>query len=185
MSRFSSVLLSCIYLVRDRPAQDHRKSSVLAGIMKQHSGKIFSSASRRQTIGLGFSAAVFGVFPIWTTDGQRHTAEELRARFLRWSRTATGFSDITPDAARTCLELLLRSGFTPDGLSELEPDSYRGTPLEKRVLETWYTGVFTIEGSADLRSFATTLMWRAAGLDPPPSSCNGPPDRWASLPSNI
>jgi hypothetical protein len=72
------------------------------------------------------------------------------------------------------MELLFRSGITPESLSALEPDSYRGTPFEKRLLEAWYTG-----------RFDTTLMWRAAGMDPPPSICGGGPESWASAPSNI
>jgi hypothetical protein len=36
-----------------------------------------------------------------------------------------------------------------------------------------------------MRSYDTTLMWQAAGIEPPPSSCGGTPDRWASAPSNI
>ena len=66
------------------------------------------------------------------------------------------------------------------------PDAYRGTPLEKRLLEAWYTGLFKLERIVrDVRSFDTTLMWRAAGMDPPPSTCGGGPESWASAPSNI
>ena len=109
----------------------------------------------------------------------------LHARFLQWLRSATGFADLPADAARTCLELLFRSGITPESLSALEPDSYRGTPFEKRLLEAWYTGLFQLDGLSEMRSFDTTLMWRAAGMDPPPSSCSGGPESWASAPSNI
>jgi hypothetical protein len=40
------------------------------------------------------------------------------------------------------MELLLRSGITPASLSALEPDTYRGTAFEKRLLDAWYTGLF-------------------------------------------
>jgi hypothetical protein len=80
------------------------------------------------------------------------------------------------------MELLLRSGFTPESLSDLEPDAYRGIPLEKRLLEAWYTGVFRLTELSEVRSFETTLMWRAAELDPPPSTCDTGPERWASAP---
>ena len=103
----------------------------------------------------------------------------------QWSRTATGFADLTPDTARACLELLLRSGISPQALSNLAPDAYGGTPIEKQLLEAWYTGIFRLDGLPGVRSYATTLMWRAAGIDPPPSTCNGGPERWASAPSNI
>jgi hypothetical protein len=109
----------------------------------------------------------------------------LLARFLRWSRTATGFADLPAEAARTCMELLFRSGITADNLFDLEPDAYRGMPFEKRLLEAWYTGVFKMDGLSEVRSFDTTLMWRAAGVDPPPSTCNGGPESWASAPSKI
>jgi len=97
------------------------------------------------------------------------------------------------------MQLLLRSGITPESLSDLEPDvasgrngpsdlepdAYRGTPFEKRLLEAWYTGLFKLDGLSEMRNFDTTLMWRAAGMDPPPSSCSGGPESWASAPSNI
>jgi hypothetical protein len=83
------------------------------------------------------------------------------------------------------MELLFRSGITPESLSALEPDSYRGTPFEKRLLEAWYTGRFKLDGLSEIRSFDTTLMWRAAGMDPPPSICADGPESWASAPSNI
>jgi hypothetical protein len=85
------------------------------------------------------------------------------------------------------MDLAIRSGITPENLSELEPDAapYRGTPVEKRLLEAWYTGVFKTVGSSEVRNYETTLMWRAAGIDPPPSTCSIGPERWASAPSNI
>jgi Membrane bound FAD containing D-sorbitol dehydrogenase len=98
---------------------------------------------------------------------------------------ATGFTDLPAGTARTCLERSLRSGITPDNLSDLDPGAYRGTPLEKRLLEAWYIGLFKLDGSSEIRSYDTTLMWRAAGIDPPPTTCNGGPARWASAPSNI
>jgi hypothetical protein len=108
----------------------------------------------------------------------------LHARFLRWSRTATGFIDLPDSTARACIELVLRSGITPENLSDLDPGAYRGTPTERKLLEAWYTGVFD-NGRTDVRSYETTLMWRTAGLDPPPSACSGGPERWASAPSNL
>jgi hypothetical protein len=83
------------------------------------------------------------------------------------------------------LEFVLRSGITLENLSDLEPGAYRGTPIEKRLLEAWYTGVFKIDGLSEVRSYDATLMWRAAGLDPPPSTCSSGPERWASAPSNL
>ncbi|MGZ3350640.1 MAG: hypothetical protein ACXU89_17035 [Xanthobacteraceae bacterium] len=83
------------------------------------------------------------------------------------------------------MELLLRSGVTVENLLDLQSDAYRGTPLEKRLLEAWYTGVFKPDGWSEIRSFDTTLMWRAAGVDPQPSTCGGGPESWASPPSNI
>jgi Membrane bound FAD containing D-sorbitol dehydrogenase len=83
------------------------------------------------------------------------------------------------------MELLFRSGITPESLSALEPGAFRGTPFEKKVLEAWYTGLFKPDGLSEVRSFDTTLMWRAAGIDPPPSICGGGPESWASAPSNI
>jgi hypothetical protein len=74
---------------------------------------------------------------------------------------------------------------SPDNLFGLEPGAYRGMPFEKRLLEAWYTGVFKMDGLSEVRSFDTTLMWRAAGVDPPPSTCNGGPESWASAPSKI
>ena len=112
-------------------------------------------------------------------------ADELDARFLHWSRTATGFADLSAGAARIFMEFALRSGISAESLSGLSPDAYRGTPVEKLLLEAWYTGVFRTAGLPGVRSYGTTLMWRAAGIDPPPGICGGDPRRWASAPPNI
>jgi len=108
----------------------------------------------------------------------------LQARFLSWSRTATGFIDLPASTARACIELAVRAGITPESLSDLDPGAYRGTPIERRLLAAWYTGVFN-DGRTELRSYEITLMWRAAGVDPPPSSCGSGPERWTSAPANL
>ena len=141
--------------------------------------------TRRTTVALGLSAVISSLSPMGRTTAQPSTPDALQARFLRWSRTATGFADLPADAARTCIELLLRSGITPASLSALEPDAYRGTAFEKRLLDAWYTGLFKLDGLSDVRSFDTTLMWRVAGVDPSPGLCRGGPESWASAPSNI
>jgi len=141
--------------------------------------------SRRATLRITLSAAITALFPSWKASAQTRISDELQARFLGWSRTATGFSDLTPETARDCLELLLRSGISPQTLSHLAPDAYGGTPIERQLLEAWYTGIFKLDGLPGVRNYATTLMWRAAGIDPPPSTCDGGPARWASAPSKI
>lgn len=141
--------------------------------------------TRRATLRMSLSAAICALFPSWQASAQPRISDELQARFLQWSRTATGFADLPADAARACMELLLRSGISPEALSKLAPDAYGGTPIEKQLLEAWYTGVFKLDGLPGVRSYATTLMWRAAGIDPPPSTCDGGPERWASAPSNL
>jgi hypothetical protein len=40
--------------------------------------------------------------------------------------------------------MLLQRGITAESLFDLDPDFYRGTALEKRLLEAWYTGVFSL-----------------------------------------
>ena len=132
--------------------------------------------TRRETLRISLSAAISALLPSWKATAQARISDELQARFLGWSRTATGFADLPADAARACLELLLRSGIGAETRSNLAPDAYRGTPIEKQLLEAWLP---------DVRSYATTLMWRAAGVDPPPGTCDGGPERWASAPSNI
>jgi hypothetical protein len=141
--------------------------------------------TRRATLRISISAAICGLFPSWKASAQARISDELQARFLQWSRTATGFADLTPDTARACLELVLRSGISAETLSKLAPDAYGGTPIERQLLEAWYTGIFKLDGSRDVRSYATTLMWRAAGIDPPPGTCDGGPERWAFAPSNL
>ena len=168
---------------RDRKGRSAATDRVT--IMQPPPRKSIRHPTRRATVGLGLSAAIFSLSPIARVSAQTPTPGELHARFLRWSRSATGFADLPADAARTCMELLFRSGITPESLSALEPDSYRGTPFEKRLLEAWYTGLFKLDGLSEVRSFDTTLMWRAAGIDPPPSICGGGPESWASAPSNI
>ena len=85
--------------------------------------------------GFGLTATIIGLFSRWTAGAQTRVPDEVQARFLRWSRTATGFVDLTAGDARTYLEWMLRSGVTLDSVSDLDPDAYRGTPLEKRLLE--------------------------------------------------
>ncbi len=107
--------------------------------------------TRRTTVGFGACAAIFRLLPICHLNAQTAVSDELYSRFLSWSRTATGFADIPAAAARSFLELSFRSGITHDQLSALDPGSYRGTPIERRLLEAWYTGVFKI-GSAETRA---------------------------------
>jgi hypothetical protein len=128
---------------------------------------------------------IAGLLPHWVAQAQGVVPDALEQRFLAWSRMATGFTDLPVSTARTCLEWVLRSGITAEDVSSLDPAVYRGTSLEKRLLEAWYTGLFRVGGSSEKRNYDTTLMWQAAGIDPPPTSCGGTPDRWASTPSNI
>jgi hypothetical protein len=141
--------------------------------------------NRRTAMGIGLAAAMAGLSPPLTARAQSGVPDALQRRFLDWSRMATGFTELPAGTARTCLEWTLRSGVTVEDLSRLDPGTYRGTPLERRLLEAWYTGLFRIGGMSEMRSYDTTLMWQAAGIDPPPTSCGGTPDRWASAPSNI
>jgi hypothetical protein len=141
--------------------------------------------TRRATIGFGLAAAIASAVPDWQVSAQGGVADELHARFLHWSRAATGFADLPAGAARVFMAFALRSGITAESLSDLAPGTYRGTAIEKRLLEAWYTGVFRTAGLPGVRSYETTLMWRAAGIDPPPSICGGGPQRWASAPPNI
>jgi hypothetical protein len=141
--------------------------------------------SRRAALGVGLTLTMAGLSPRLTAQVQSIVPDALQRRFLDWSRMATGFTELLAGTARTCLEWTLRSGVSVEDVSGLDPGAYRGTPLEKRLLEAWYTGLFRIGGSSEMRSYDTTLMWQAAGIDPPPTSCGGTPDRWASAPSNI
>ena len=141
--------------------------------------------TRRATIGFGLAAAIASAVPDWQVSAQGGIADELHTRFLHWSRAATGFADLPAGAARVFMAFALRSGITAESLSGLAPDTYRGTPIEKRLLEAWYTGVFRADGSPGVRSYDTTLMWRAAGIDPPPGTCDGGPGRWALAPPDI
>jgi hypothetical protein len=153
--------------------------------MKNPFLRVVPGASRRTVLGFGLAAVMTGFFSRWKLGAQTRVPEEAQDRFLRWSRMATGFADLPAGTARACMERTLRSGVTLENLSDLDPGAYRGTALEKRLLETWYTGVFKTDGSSETRSYKTTLMWPAAGIDPAPSTCDGGPARWASAPSNI
>jgi hypothetical protein len=98
-------------------------------IMQSPAHRFIGHVTRRATVGLGLSAVISSLAPIGRTRAQTSTPDDLQVRFLRWSRTATGFADLPADVARACMELLLRSGVTPASLSALEPDAYRGTAL--------------------------------------------------------
>jgi hypothetical protein len=138
--------------------------------------------TRRATLAFGLCVAMCRLSPVQRLSARTQTPENLQEMLLRWSRTATGFADLQAGDARAFMEMVLGSGLSREQLSDLQSDSYRGTALEKRLLEAWYTGVFGLTGSSGTRSFETTLMWRAAGLNPPPSICDTSPERWASAP---
>src|ERR1700720_2484583 len=131
--------------------------------------KLVKPFTRRVALGFGLSTAISCLAPICRASAQTGTPDDLQLKFLRWSRTATGFTDLPASAARACIKMLLQCGITAESLFDLEPDLYRGTPLEKRLLEAWYTGVFSLTELSQIRNFETTLMWRAARLEPPPS----------------
>ncbi len=145
----------------------------------------FPSITRRAALGLSLTVALTGLFPPWRASAQSRITDEFHDRLLRWSRTVTGFADLPASTARAFMELAIRSGITLADLSELEPDQYRGAPIEKRLLEAWYTGVLRTDGFSEARNYEATLMWRAAGIEPSPSTCHSGPERWASAPSNI
>lgn len=140
--------------------------------------------SRRTALRMGATAAAAGILTRWPAGAQGVVPEDVQAQFLNWSRTATGFADLSNRVARDFVVQALRSGITAADFSGLDPKTYRGTAIEKRLLEAWYTGVLRIDG-ADRRNYDTTLMWPAAGIDPSPTTCDGGPQRWASAPSNI
>lgn len=133
----------------------------------------------------GLSAAALAAGPVCPAYAKPIVPDNLRDRFLRWSRMATGFAELPASTAWDFLELAIHSGVTPDSLSDLKVDSYRGTALEKRLLEAWYTGVFKIDGSSEFRNDETALIWRVVGIDPPPSWCRGGPESWAAVPSTL
>jgi hypothetical protein len=110
-------------------------------LMKHHFHTFMRPVTRRATVGVGLIAAIGGFFPSCRAGAQPHIPDVFLARFLSWSRTATGFADLPASIAGTFLELVLRSGITLAHLSDLEPGAYRGTAIEKRLLEAWYTGV--------------------------------------------
>ena len=139
--------------------------------------------SRRWMLLWGLSTAAFAAGPVSAAYATLIVADDWRDRFLRWSRVATGFAELPASTARDFLELVLHSGLTLENLSDLEPETYRGTVIEKLLLEAWYTGVFKIDGSSEFRNDETTLMWRVVGIDPPPSWCRGGPESWAAVPS--
>jgi hypothetical protein len=124
-----------------------------------------SMVSRRWVLiaGLSASALIVGRSPETSAS---LLAEDLQARFLQWSRVATGFAELDASVARVWT---------------LDPTVYRGTDLEKRLLDTWYTGVFAPDASPGVRHDETTLMWRAAGIEPP-GQCHGGPDAWTTEP---
>jgi hypothetical protein len=155
-----------------------------ATIMKRQPLMSTAPLTRRATLGIGLSAATTGFLPDRNARAQALTADELDGRFLRWSRTATGFADLSAASARKFLELLVRTGISRESLFGLEPDFYRATAIERRLLEAWYTGLLGSDPPG-VRNHETTLMWRAAGLDPAPTACEDGPARWASAPSGI
>lgn len=110
--------------------------------------------------------------------------EDILAKFQKWSRNATGFHDISLNETREYLKFCLENGVKFEDLQQLNGSVYQGTSLEKKLLEGWMTGLIHFYGDEINRHYDSMLMWRAAGLDNKPLTCQSAPLSWSLLPKS-
>src|SRR3954447_9626107 len=95
---------------------------------------------RRDVLRLGVGVT-FGV--VVPDSGQTSSApnRDLLRHFLTWSRTATGFTDLSEQTGYLHLAALLQQGVSAEMVQALDPRHYTGTPAEQAALALWYTGI--------------------------------------------
>jgi hypothetical protein len=125
-------------------------------------------------------------------------------QFLALSALLTGFDDLSPEVARVYLASLTRSeefaispaelyqqaglggANPPTSLDELAAkglwDDPEAQPLADKIIEMWYTGVYTNEnGEQQVATYADNLTWRSLTYTKPLTIC-GSPGFWAQSP---
>lgn len=106
--------------------------------------------------------------------------------FVRLSERLLGRSKLDRDLAKTYLDVLNADADRASMLTRLVESSNTSTPdmkgLENTIIEWWYTGVYTVNGTPHLVTHTGALMWSALRM-PAPGTCAGPFGVWSRQPS--
>jgi len=106
--------------------------------------------------------------------------------FARLSEQLLNRTALDRDLAATYLKGLLADPVQAAQLSLLTRNASRTpTPaqvtLENTIIESWYTGIYTVNGGPRLATHTGALMWGALGM-PAPGTCAGAFGAWSRRP---
>ena len=106
--------------------------------------------------------------------------------FVRLSQRLTGRTRLDRQVAATYLNALAAVPANVSLLAELRRTTGPGpTPahvaLERTIIEWWYTGIYTADGSPRVATHTGALVWGALGM-PAPGTCAGPFGVWSRPP---
>ena len=106
--------------------------------------------------------------------------------FLHLSQRLTGRATLDGEVAGVYLNALLSVPANHALLAQLARDaSTAPTPalvaLERTIVESWYTGTYTLNGERRLATHAGALMWSAIGV-PAAGACAGAFGTWSRKP---
>jgi Membrane bound FAD containing D-sorbitol dehydrogenase len=116
------------------------------------------------------------------------TAPTSLDEFVELSQRLLGRSKLDRAIARTYLDAVLSNADDAIQLAYLVESNANPTPemraLASTIIEWWYTGVYTINGTSRLATHSGALMWSALGT-PAPGSCAGAFGAWSRPPETI
>ena len=104
--------------------------------------------------------------------------------FLRLSRRLTGRAALDAEIAATYLNALLAVPANRALLAQLTRGGAGPEPapahaaLEHAIIESWYTGTYTVNGERRLATHTGALMWSALDM-PAPGTCVGAFGAWS------
>jgi hypothetical protein len=104
------------------------------------------------------------------------------AEFLRLSQRLTGRAGLDSEIAATYLNAILAAAANSPLIIELTRGPATLTAahvaLERTILESWYTGTYTLNGERRLATHTGALMWSALGV-PAAGTCVGAFGAWS------
>lgn len=146
----------------------------------------YTLINRRILLSVGLGSIVSPLFlKISPSLANSLPSDDVILHFQKWSHIATGFSDITFKESKDYLTFCMQRGFKIKDIARLDRDHYKGTSLEKKLLEGWMTGLMHLHGSQVERYYDSILMWRAAGLDVKPLTCQKEHHSWGKAPPEL
>ena len=108
------------------------------------------------------------------------------AEFVELSQRLLGRSKLDQEIAQVYLRALLTDPDTSIYLATLVQMNGNPTPeqavVASTIIEWWYTGVYTINGTSRVATHTGALMWSALGISAP-GTCAGPFGAWSHPPA--